>query len=152
TISEQKAVRFVLSIAVRSHDLARGVDPVGIGMGRAGHVERGVAAIIEQEAVVPGSIVVPSHDLARVVYPVCKVTMDGFGRAWHIERGETVSWLGHHLPRNALEQAQGHQTAKITFHGRILSLDELITWCTPGINHFDSLSKCSGRAGHVRCC
>jgi hypothetical protein len=34
-----------------------------------------------------------------------------------VERGETVIWLGLHLAHNALEQAQGHQAAKITFHG-----------------------------------
>jgi transcriptional regulator with GAF, ATPase, and Fis domain len=43
---EQEAVKIV-----SSHDLARCVDSVGRGIGRAGHVDRGVAALIEQEAV-----------------------------------------------------------------------------------------------------
>ena len=38
------------STLVSSHDLARGVDPAGNGPARAGDVERGVAALIEQEA------------------------------------------------------------------------------------------------------
>ena len=55
-----------------------------MGIGRAGHVERGVAALIQQEAVaIAGSIVVISHDLARGVDPVGLCN----GRAGHVERG-----------------------------------------------------------------
>src|SRR5262249_8488598 len=75
------------SIVVRSHDLARIVDPGGLGAvvtGRAGHVERGVGALVQQEAVGgASSIVVPSHDLARGVDP----RGVGRDRTGHVERG-----------------------------------------------------------------
>ena len=86
----EKAVSYEGSISVLSHDLAPGVDPVGKGYGRAGHVERGVDALVEprnrveQEAVYSaGSIKVHSHDLAQVVDPVER----GIGRAGHVEPG-----------------------------------------------------------------
>src|SRR5438874_8632327 len=58
-----------------------------MGADRAGHVERRVAAIIQQEAVVnAGSIAVTSNDLARVVDP--EPEGGGLGRgAGHVERG-----------------------------------------------------------------
>jgi hypothetical protein len=101
------------SIEVISHDLAGGVDPIGNGLVRAGHVERGVAAIIEEEAVdEEGSIEIKSDDLAGGVDAV------GIGggivqrRAWHIKRGESVSGLALGLSRHPKERAQSHQTAE----------------------------------------
>src|SRR5262249_57729937 len=55
-----------------------------MGTGRAGHVERVVAAAVEQEAVdIAGSICVSSYDLARRVDPETL----GIGRAGHVECG-----------------------------------------------------------------
>ena len=74
------------SIEVIAHDLARRVDPHGIGSNSAGHVERGVATLIEQETMgvdIAGIISVPSHDLARGVY----AGGIGIKRAGHVERG-----------------------------------------------------------------
>src|SRR5262249_38475495 len=112
-------------------------------------MEIGVAALIEQEAVVKvGSIVVLSHDLAGGVDP--KGNCGCFARARHVEYGETVTRLGHCLPAYAHKQTQGHQTAQITLHSRTLSLEVLIIGPISGINHVDPLSKGSGRASHVR--
>src|SRR5262249_26711668 len=59
------------------------VYPAGTGTERAGHVERGVAALIEQEAMRSGSIVVRSHDLARGIDAV----RFGRPRAGRVYRG-----------------------------------------------------------------
>src|SRR5689334_12077074 len=88
-VSGEETVR-AESIEVNTHNLARIVypdmrppsgKPVVQISHRAGHVERGVAAILIQEATLPCRIIVISHDLARVVYPV------GLGRvrARHVE-------------------------------------------------------------------
>src|SRR5262249_11051264 len=97
-----------------SHDLPGIVYPRGLGPSRAGHVERGVVAMIEQEVsshdlarvvypagaevergvpalivqeavTIAGSIDVRSHDLARGIYPVCLGTWDAI-RAGRVER------------------------------------------------------------------
>ena len=63
---------------VESHDLAGVVDPLGPGGGRAGHVDRGIAASTQQEAVVSAIniTVVISHDLAESLIPVARVSVE----------------------------------------------------------------------------
>jgi hypothetical protein len=58
------------SIVVRSHELARGIYPVGFSKVRSGYVERGIGAIFQNEAVASSA---RSHDLARGVEPPAKV-------------------------------------------------------------------------------
>src|SRR5438552_18958254 len=57
--SGEKAVS-AARIVVRTHDLAGVVDSIGLGIVPARHVERGVAALIEQEAVGAAAITVTS--------------------------------------------------------------------------------------------
>src|SRR5438477_99337 len=106
---EQEAVGHIYrgTTIVISHDLPRVVyrlgrapnGPVNTHMHRAGYVKRGVPAVIEQEAVCAAA----SRDLARGVYPV-GIGAEVVGRAWHVERGETVSWLGLSLSRHPKKQ------------------------------------------------
>jgi hypothetical protein len=115
--SGEETVDMATSIRVTSHDLARWVDPNGLGKGRAGHIERGVDAVREQETVnMGGSIDVSSHDLARGVDP----QGIGLDRAGHIERG--VVELGLHLSRYPKVQDQSHQAAGKPFHRYTLAL------------------------------
>ena len=110
------------SILIIAHALARGVDPISNSTTvRAGHIERGVAALIQQEAVGIAFIGVIAHDLPRVVNP--GGIGRGVGRAGHVERGESVTRLRHCLCGYADEQTHDHQTAEITFHSRTLSLE-----------------------------
>src|SRR5262249_54846883 len=68
----EEAVEAPACILEIAHDLARVVYPGGIGPDRARHVERGVAALIQQE---DSKRRVP-HDLARVVDPGANDTRD----------------------------------------------------------------------------
>src|SRR5437870_1782750 len=56
--SSERAVLCARGIGLTSDDLAGGVDAGGIGKGRAGYVQRGVAASIEEETMASAGRVV----------------------------------------------------------------------------------------------
>ena len=76
---------------VAARDLPGVVDVPGRGRDRAGHVECGVNAVAQQEAVRDAAGRVASHDLPGVVDPVDV----GQGRAGHVDR---VEHEGRHRP------------------------------------------------------
>src|SRR5262249_14893674 len=91
----------------RAAGYARVIYAAGNGTGRARHVNRGVAALIEQEGVdIAGSIPIPSHDLARGVDPVGLGTV----RARHVERG-VAALIGQETMACAAIRAPSHDLA-----------------------------------------
>src|SRR5262245_15934564 len=74
--AQQEAVQGEVGVEVNAHNLARGVDPVGLGEDGVGRVESRVLAAAHQEAVQDEvGVVVIAHDLPAVIDPV------GLGRA-----------------------------------------------------------------------